>query len=234
MVICRECGVELEDDMINCPLCETPLTRNIGNGNITQKKITRSKPEVERKYALQRVLWQVTSVLLLSGIVSTLIIDLSVHGEVIWSVYPVSICMLCFSYASILSFWRSKLVYQLLAGWVISTFILLAFDFYMPYSKWLIHLSLPILCALNVVVIPLIVILYKVKRKGLNVLALIFVAITLICLIIDGIVSVYFLGAIKLQWSIIVAACLLPVVAALLFMYLRTRDNADLQKIFHT
>jgi hypothetical protein len=68
----------------------------------------------------------------------------------------------------------------------------------------------------------------------LNIIAIIFVAIALLCLFIEGIISFYFSASIKLQWSVIVSACLLPVTAAMTFMYFRTRNNIDIQKIFHT
>jgi hypothetical protein len=87
---------------------------------------------------------------------------------------------------------------------------------------------------INVIGLVLYFLLTRLKTKGLNVLALVFVSVAVISLAIEAIISLYFTGEIALGWSAIVAACLLPVTAAILFIYFRTKNSADLQKIFHT
>jgi len=76
--------------------------------------------------------------------------------------------------------------------------------------------------------------LINLKKKGLNVLAIVFVAIAILGLMIESFISWYVARSVTLGWSVIVAACLLPVTAAILFMYFKTRNNPELQKIFHT
>src|SRR5688500_17166720 len=103
MNICANCGVELEDDMRSCPLCGTPAgesanqnSKIVGEGKTNTKARKIIQPEAIS--VLQRILWQVTSILLLSGTVSTLVIDLAVHKTITWSVYPVTLCMIVFCY----------------------------------------------------------------------------------------------------------------------------------------
>jgi hypothetical protein len=232
MTICKECGVELEDDMNVCPLCQTPVGNDsaIENSHPAKPSV---KPVIPGKQLLQRILWQVTSVLLLSAIIGTLIIDLTINQAVTWSIYPVSICLMIFSYASLVALWHTRIVFQLLTGWIISTLILMLVNMFGDKS-WPLTLAFPILCTLNVTGILLTIIFTKIKIKSLNVFAIIFVCIAVVCLIIDGIITFHFTNFIKVRWSVIVAACLLPVTAALLFMYYKTRNNKDLQKIFHT
>jgi hypothetical protein len=234
MNICKQCGVELEHDMTICPLCGTSTRSNEQSENIPRQTTTGHPADIHKKHLLQRVLWQVTSILLFSGIVATLVIDLANHGSVTWSVYPVSICLMIFSYASLMALWRSKIIIQLLAGWLISALVLIVLNFFLPGIHWPLRLALPILCTVNVTGILLVIIIERIKTKSLNIMAIIFVAVTIACLAIDGIISFYFENLIRLQWSIIIAACLLPVTAVLFFMYFKTRDNTELQKIFHT
>ncbi|HLT72362.1 MAG TPA: hypothetical protein VKZ75_06900 [Cyclobacteriaceae bacterium] len=230
MTICKTCLVELDDDMKRCPLCGTPV------GTLphsTPNEITSEFDEPER-HLLQRILWQVTAILLLSGIVATFIIDVSINKAVTWSVYPLSICMIVLSYASFLAFWHTRIIYQILAGWALSTFLLVICSQLFPSAGWTVDLGIPILFAVNFISILLLGVFAATRRKSLNLLAFIFVAIAVLCVIIEGLLSLYFKDKIELTWSIIVAACLLPVTAALIFMYYRTRKNTNLQKIFHT
>ena len=233
MAICIECGVELDDEMTSCPLCNTSVSSRVGPtfNKETEKKQLRHLEE--KMYLMQWVLWQVTVVLLLSGVVATFVINLSIAGSITWAIYPISICLMILAYASLIALWRTKFIFQLLGGWFISALLLLAFSWY-GQQKWPIFLALPIVSVVNVVGVVFYLLLDHLKTKGLNVLAMVFVLLAVVGLAIETIISLYFTGEIILRWSIIVAACLLPVTAAILFMYFRTRNNSDLQKIFHT
>jgi len=230
MNICKQCGVELEDDMKSCPLCDAQLS----SGEVLLSNIQDQLPrEGTKKHLMQRILWQITVVLLMSGVVATLLINMSLVGRITWSIYPISICLIILAYVSLLAMWRTAIIFQLLAGWLISALILLLVNWY-SQEDWPILLGLPVLCAINIIGIVLYILLIRLKTKGLNVLALIFVSLAVSSLAIEAIISMYFNGKIALGWSVIVSACLLPVTATLLFMYFRTRNNPDLQKIFHT
>ena len=229
MGICKECGVELEIDMATCPLCDTP----VGSEAPSVAKKQELAPTGNNKHFLKQVLWQVTSLLLLFGIVATIVIDLSIHYTITWSIYPVTVCLIIFSYASLMALWHTKLIFQLLAGWFLSAAVLWIIQQYVE-AGWPFRLAFPLLCAVNITGLPLIITIDRLKVKGLNILAIFFVAIAGLCLIIEGIITYYVDGRIKLQWSVIVVACLLPVAAAIVFMHLRTKSNINLQKIFHT
>jgi hypothetical protein len=239
MIICTNCGVELEDDMQVCPLCDTPAgefankNSNITGEGGTRNLRTREPIQLEAISVLQRVLWQVTSILLVSGIVSTLVIDLSVHKTITWSVYPVTLCMIIFCYASLFAFWRAGKIYQIITGLLISTVLLTMLNLALSHARWPLQLCLPIVCAVNFVAIAMIISIDKTKRRGLNVIAYICVAIAVLCISIEGILSFYN-GKIILRWSVIVAMCMLPVTAALLFMHHKIKKNPDMEKIFHT
>lgn len=230
MMVCKQCGVELEAGMKVCPLCE----RSVTDGRET--KMFANQDTMNEDYnpaLLKHVLWQIMCVLLLSGIVATLVINLSVAGYVTWAIYPVTVCLIILSYASLMALWRVRLLFQLLMGWAVSSALLMGTGLYTT-ENWPVDLALPILAAVNVICLLIISIISKVTIKGLNILAIMFVGVAVLCLIIEGIISHYFGNHIVLSWSVIVAACLLPVTAAIVFMYFRTRNNSNLQKIFHT
>jgi hypothetical protein len=121
-----------------------------------------------------------------------------------------------------------------LTGFITATIFLIALDLIVAESNGTIQLALPILFAINLLAIAVIMIIKSARTRGLNVFALIVVSIALLCVSVEASISMYTRNSIYLRWSIIVAACLLPVTAALFFMYFRTKNNTDLQKIFHT
>jgi hypothetical protein len=232
MRICKQCGVELDDEIALCPLCETPVNEG-ANKDVILQISKKEIPEVRKKNVLHLILWQITAVLLLSGIVATVIINLSIQGSITWSIYPISICLIVFSYASLIVLLRTTVFFQVLAAWLVSALVLVVV-YWSIEADWPLLIALPILSAITVIGLLMIFLLTHLKAKGLNILAIFLVCIAGLCLVIDGIISFYFNKVVDLQWSVIVAACLLPVTAAILFMYFRTKDNTDFQKIFHT
>lgn len=232
MTTCKKCLVELEDDMKSCPLCGTP----VNSSGLAPSVLDETHAEIDEgdRRVLHRILWQVTAILLLSGIVATLIIDISINMAVTWSVYPMAICLIVLSYASFLAFWRTWLIFQLLAGWALSTLLLVACSYFFPAADWTVSLGIPILFAVNFISILLLGVFKVARSKSLNLVAIVFVAIAVLCIIVESILSLHFKDKVELTWSIIVAACLLPVTAALIFMHYRARKSSTLHKIFHT
>jgi hypothetical protein len=232
MTFCKECGVELEDHMQNCPLCGTSVLSGSKEPRSDNSK-QRNAPDVKKKHLLSQVLLQITSILLLSGIAATLFINVAMEGKITWSVYPTSICLIILCYVALIFLWHTQTAFQLFGSWILAVVVLLILNALID-ENWPLMLALPILCAANIIVLILTFVLRALKTKGLNIFAIVVLAIAILCLIIEGIISFYFEHAINLGWSVIVSACLLPVIAAILFMYFRTRNNSDLKKIFHT
>ena len=227
--------VELQEEMKRCPLCDTPVDHKEPFESTDTKFIKRENPSEEReRHLLQKILWQVAAIVLFSGIVSTLIIDIASHRRVTWSLYPAAICMIVLVYSSLFAFWQTRTLYRILAGWLLSSALLFLIAWFFPAAEWATSLGIPIVFAVNFISLLLLVVSRLSKRKGLNLFALAFVALAVLCMSIDGVISRYATGQIGLGWSIIVTACLLPVATTLIFMFYRTRNNKKIQKIFHT
>jgi len=233
MIFCKECGVALEDDMQRCPLCGTSVLSDASDDSGSEEHKQKNVPYVQKKHLLSQVLLQIVSILLLSGIAATLIINVAIEGKITWAVYPISVCLIILCYVVLVSLWRSRIEFQFLGGWLLAVIVLLIVNKLID-EDWPVMLALPLLCAVNIIALLLTVVLNALKSKGVNVFAIVVLAIAILCLMIEGIMSFYFEHAVKLRWSVIVSACLLPVIAAILFMYFRTRNNSELKKIFHT
>lgn len=231
MTICKQCRVELEPWMEVCPLCKVPVA---DGDNSTQIQDQQHRAYDERKpRLLKRIFLQITCVLLLSGILATFIINLAMVGHVTWSVYPMTICLIVLSYVFSLGLMTAKPLLRILTGWLASIFVLVLVHLYVV-DDWPFKLALPILCAINMITMLLVLILRNLSVKGLNTVAILFMGAGVICLVVEAILSKYFEDEFRLSWSVVVSACLLPVTAVIVFMHFKTRNNADLEKIFHT
>jgi|SRR5690606_17901227 hypothetical protein len=232
MIICKQCRVELEPWMEVCPLCKIPVA---DGDKATQIRNQQPHPAYDERNPglLKRIFLQITCVLLLSGILATLIINLAMVGHITWSVYPITLCLIVLSYVFSLGLWTVKPLLRILAGWLASMLILGLVHLYVS-GDWPLKLALPILCSINVITMLLVLILGKLKVKGLNMVAILFIGAAVLCLMVEVILSKYFQEEFRLSWSVVVSACLLPVTAVIVFMHFKTRSNADLEKIFHT
>lgn len=214
-----------------CPLCKIPVA---DGENSTQIQYPQHSAYDERKpKLLKRIFLQIACVLLLSGILATLIINLAMVGRVTWSMYPVTICLIVLSYVFSLGLWTAKPLARIVTGWLSSILVLVPVHLYVS-DGWALKLALPILCSINVIAMLLVLLIKNLRFKGLNIVAILFISAAVLCLMVEVILSKYFQDELRLSWSVVVSACLLPVTAVIVFMHIKTRSNADLEKIFHT
>jgi len=233
MNICSNCGVELEDDMPYCPLCGEPVA---GVGK--EEAPAPSGQEIfdySRKMTLpqKKFTWEIISIILLSGTIATAVIDFIITRGISWSEYPVAISVTIFFYISLFAFWQQRTVTQMAGSFILSACFLAGIDAFTGGIGWSVKLGIPLLLAANIVVAGLLAIFRLSKHKGINLIAWAFLAVAVLCISIEGMLSFAKTGAFRFGWSIIVAGCMIPVVLALLFAHFRLRKGRSLQKTFH-
>lgn len=233
MIICKNCGVELEDEMLHCPLCGDPVagTGKVqlpapGHQQLFPSSYKMSQPQ-------KKFTWEIVSIILLSGIIATLIIDFIINKRITWSEYPVAISLSIFSYISIFAFWDQRTIIQMTGGLVLSSFFQFILDILTGDTRWAVQLGIPLLLATNLVVAALVAVIGRSRHKGINLVAYGFLGAAVLCVAVEGILSFFTKGTIYFEWSIIVAGCIIPVVLVLLFVYFRLKKGRSLEKTFH-
>ena len=233
MRICENCGVELDDNMDVCPLCNGVIQVN-PPGRVTviaYKQKTKFGQRMEPKK--KKVIWEIISVILLSGSTSTIVIDFILNKSITWSDYPVAFSLSMFAYVSFFAFWPQRTFIRMIASFVLSSFFIILLDSVEDGINWSFGLGIPLLFAGNIVAVPLILLIKKAKNKGVNLIAYTFIAISLFCVFTEGIITNYRYHALDFSWSIIVMGCTMPVILLLLFMHFRLKRGRSLEKIFH-
>jgi hypothetical protein len=233
MIVCKNCGVELENDMRNCPLCGEPVS---GQGKALVPDSDPQQPFQYRGTMTQhqkKFTWEIISMILFAAIMATFIIDFIINKRITWSEYPVAISLVIFSYVSLFAFWHQRSIVQMAGSFILSAIFLFLLDVLTGDPRWSIKLGIPLLLAGNLVTAAVILVIRQSKYKGINLIAYAFLGAALLCICIDGILSVFKTGALHIEWSVIVAGCTVPVFLVLLFVHFRLKKGRSLEKTFH-
>ena len=231
MNICSNCGVELEENIKQCPLCgknlEDPDDRKSEALNYPSDIIHLQKRESRKN------IWELSGIIAFSGIAVCTIVDLVIGKGLKWSLYAdVSIISAWLFLTFILLKFRKPWI--LIPGFSLTIlFMLLMFDLISAKVNWFVPVGLPLTLAAAFFVC-VIVILYNFARfKGFNILAIIFLSVAGFCIITEIILDKYVRGSVDVHWSLLAAVSILPIALVLLFVHYRMKKGNKLDSFFH-
>ncbi len=239
MNYCKNCGVELDADMVFCPLCglksgEEPITFNQPMEKQANFKV-RTLNEIEQLSITQKLklFWKISGIILLAGIIITLTINLIVNHNISWAKYNLLASLALFAHISFVMLFRKKpfsLIISSLASLLVMFF---AIDCFNGDSNWGVKLGIPIVTSVYVLLITVLALVRVSNQIGFNILAIIFMAIALLLLSIEISISLYSHHIIILNWSIITGASLLPISGLLFFIHYKLKKGIELKRFFH-
>jgi|SRR6056297_168177 len=240
MKTCNYCGVELENNMNFCPLCGEPV---INKNSDSLEYIEVRKKEQEKsaltsyqkltKMQKRKLFWQISGIILLSGIVVTFLIDFIGNQTISWSKYSIAVCTILFLNTTMISFWYHRLFLLFLGSFLTTSSLLVLLDLFNGSVDWGVKLGIPLLFAAYVIVFILIGMIKAARQHGLNIIAYCLLAAGLLSICTEGIISLQVMNKFQVEWSIIVMASVLPVAVLLLFIHHRLKKVTDLKRFFH-
>ncbi|MBN1985724.1 MAG: zinc-ribbon domain-containing protein, partial [Prolixibacteraceae bacterium] len=193
MVQCPNCGVEAEENANFCSLCGEPLLENTAdNGAFIKSGKLRKEEKLLTDYQQltgfqkRKILWQISGLILISGMIVILLIDFIENRTITWSKYPATISVVLFINFTLNTFLRKKITLMVVLSFLSVTGLFFLFDFYAGDTGWEIKLGIPILLAAYLTVFVLIYLVQKAKQKGLNIIAYSMVAAGLLCFYTEG------------------------------------------------
>jgi hypothetical protein len=236
---CNYCGVELDVEMNYCPLCgHKSNTPAIPDRKTIRKE---SSETINEPYGFneltqqqkRKLFWELSTLILVSIVVVTFILDLLINKQITWSKYTITVGLVLLINISMIVFMQ-KHVFLLLSGCFVSTSLLLIIlDKFNQNLGWGLKVGIPIIFFIYLVVYFLIFAIRKSRQKGINIIAYFLIAIGILCLCIEGYISLHTLNYIRLQWSAIVLVSVIPVSAILFFIHYRLKKVTDLKKFFN-
>lgn len=237
---CENCGVELDASMNYCPLCGKKVDIIVSN-DIHQNKTNRLRADNQNSYNLndlsipqrRKLFWELSGIVLISGIVISFIIDLIINKSVTWSKYSITIGLVVFINLSLITFLKKRIFIMLLLSFISTSTLLVLLDVFYMHLGWGLKIGIPIVFFFYTTLFLLIFAIKKSRQKGINLIAYALIASGIICMTIEGVISYYFNNHIILHWSIILIVSILAVSALLLFIHFRLKKVTELKRFFH-
>jgi len=232
MQICQNCGVELDQDIKQCPLCQHTIGDKPSEGN----PIKTAYPNPENPLNLKEKLhlfWELSGILHFSGLVVTFLVDLILHGSPGWSWYVVAIITSSFIYITLLVFLTRKLFLFLLGLLANTLALLFAIDWINEGISWFVLPGIP-LAGFFILLLGLVLFFIRYTRqRGFNVIAVISISIGIYITLIEMSIAWTTSTPVRLTWSIIVAISILPFALFLFYFHYRLKRGTSLRKFFH-
>jgi len=242
MILCPYCGVELEENANYCSLCgEFVRPRVAGANHLSHLGSSKGKREDKELTDFHRlsgfqkrvIFWKISGIILFSAILIVFIIDFVGNQSVTWSKYPITVSGVLLVNATLVAFWYKRSFFLLLFSFLSVSILLVLLDIYAGNTGWSMQLGIPLLMAAYVVIYIFSVLISKTKRKGLNVLAYSLTVSGVLCICIDGILSLYSREALHFGWSLIVMVAVALISALLLYIHFRLKRGTELKRFFH-
>lgn len=239
MSYCNYCGVELDKTMTSCPLCGLAVgeKRVITHEWKSRQPVFKDKisSEIENMTAFQKrkLFWEISAIILISGILVTLIINKIESNGITWSKYTLVASLSILASISFFTLLHNRSFLLVLGSFISNAALLLLLDLISSNIGWGTKLGIPILASLYSLILIVLWLIRISHRRGFNILALIFIALGLFLICIEVFVSLYFNHTITLSWSIIAAASMIPISTLLFLVHYRLRSGIELRRFFH-
>jgi hypothetical protein len=237
---CPNCGVESEENANFCSLCGEPLFENTANnaafiksGKLRREEKLLTDYQQLTGFQKRKIFWQISGLILISGIIITLLIDFIGNRNITWSKFPATIGLVLFINFTLNTFLRKKITLMVVLSFLSVTGLFFLFDVFAGDTGWEIKLGIPILLAAYLTVFVLIFLVRKAKQKGLNIIAYSMVAAGLLCFYTEGMISVFFRNFVYFGWSLVVMVSVALIAMLLLFIHYRLKKATDLKRFFH-
>jgi hypothetical protein len=240
MSICPNCNIELEDSFHQCPLCgyskedpgDSPATGSIGQGKKPDDRLLADYVKLTTMQK-RKLFWELSAIILFSGVLITWIIDIVTTKKITWSRYTITICLVLFANTTLFTYARKKLLFLLGGSFISTSLLLVLLDLFNEKIGWGTQLGVPLLLCFYVIVFLLSFLFRITKQHGFNILGLFFMAAGVFALCLEGLLSEYMSHVIRLSWSLIVCASLVPIAVILFFIHYRLSRGIELRRFFH-
>lgn len=230
MNLCKNCGVELESSMTQCPLCGQKVSDQNAQENVDHKPFFPTQ-KLSKKEKI--IVWDVFAVIFLAASLVPLIINLIVNRSFSWSQYPIALCLSAFTYITLFAFWKKGFAIKLLGCFITSAVLFLLLDCFIQGVGWPVKVAIPILFIGNLFALILYQIIVQTRNIGINIIAFFFLGCGLLCLAIEATISLYKSDKISLQWSPIAAASAILIFILLIFLHYKLKWGRNLKRTFH-
>lgn len=204
MSYCVNCGVELDQDLKVCPLCNTPVfnPREVKTPGL-KNTFPLEKGHVEE--VKRKDLGLFLSIMLLTIGITCMLLNFLVFSQNRWSFIVVGICFVLWVFCIPFVILRRIPVYMSLFLDGVSTVALLYCITYLTQSRnWFWGLGLPIVILCTIIAELFAICMKKIKVTFLSTMLYVVIAVALLCTGIEMLIDLFIKQHISLSWSAVV------------------------------
>ena len=233
MSYCVNCGVELDNSMKKCVLCNTPV---VHPGRDMQ--VIWDTPFPQEKGAVETVDRKDMAILLstfvLAAAVTCGLLNALVFTGARWSLAVIGVCVILWVSMVPLIIWRKLSIYaSLFFDGLAVTLYLFMLAHMVDSFHWCYGLGLPIVCLVTVIAELLAVSINKLPRSFLTVTLYFDLAIGILCMGLECLIDRFVDGHIMPSWSAVVMTICVILAIVIITMLSRRRLRSAVRRRLH-
>lgn len=233
MSYCVNCGVELEESLKNCPLCNTPV---INPNELEDKNVKPAFPK--ERGQVESVKRKDLAILLTIVEAATAItcglLNLLVFNQSAWSVLVIGICLMLWVFSIPAIIYTKTPIYLslFLDGCMIGIYLYFI-TFLTKSNVWFWQLGLPVVI-LTVCIVELFTLcVRKISHSFLMVFLYIFVGLAIFCTGLELLIDRFLAHSIGLTWSAVVLTVCVIISILLVTVLSKKRLRAAVRRRLH-
>lgn len=226
MAICNKCGVDLGEGNEKCPLCE-PADPRMSRVASAADLFRLSKIENARH------LYEITMLLLVSGVIITLAIDAVFGRGMNWSLFTTISIGYLIVFISSLYLLRGRPYLAIASATAATLAFLWLADLLSGNSGWFRALAGPLAAGAGLLTATVRFLNSLSRYRGLNLLASILLAMAIFALLTEYLTDRLLTGTCNPQWSVVTAASLFIIAMFFIFIHYRLKRGRSLGRLFH-
>lgn len=227
--ICPNCGVILDEGVEVCPLCKSGPDE--GSNEQTELYPSDILHLSEKKSRIH--LWELSAILAFSASLICIIVDMVIIKGLDWSLYAITSIAGLWLFITAFAFLLKRPFLLGLSLSLVTLAVLIIFDLLSPPLSWFVSIGLPVSLSFWILFSIFLFTVRKLSSRGFNVLAIVFIELSILCLCIELFTDLALKDKIVIDWSAISAATLVPIAGILFYMHYRMKRGKDLGSFFH-
>ena len=186
-----------------------------------------------RVYLCEPPPYEITMLLLVSGVIITIAIDAVFDKGVSWSLATTTCIGYLITLVSGFYLLRQR-PYLMIAVTALATLLFLwLIDILTGYNGWFRTFALPLAVSAALLTAAVIFLNSLSKYRGLNLLATILVALAFFSIITEYLTDILLKSSFTPQWSVVAAASLMIIAGIFIFIHYRLKRGRSLGRLFH-
>ncbi len=235
MPYCSQCGVEVDQQVVQCPLCDAPIQQLPMSGHSPWPRKEAPAPQAPPRSRAERMelAQTITTLGFLIPASIVMAVDWFVSAKLTWSLFPLVSLGGAWLWA-LLPLIFTRRPYLLITS-VTSTAVALewALGLLAGEASLILNALMPVTLAAGAFAALILLLARKARRLGGNLAGWILIALTILLVSTEILLNHQISGNWQPGWSLIAAAATLPVSILLLYLHARLSVQSRMRQYFH-